>query len=111
MPPEIQTSVPSHVRADEWHAPWRWRLFRIKTWAQNTQDSKTWLTVSKLKSRTAIEAVACNSKTISASFTELIADEHGTILPGKAHRLVLADEKGFSQRADNVTRGVVSLEL
>ena len=75
--------------------------------------------MSKLKARSTIEVTACNPTTISASFNELdkllrelgIADQEGKILESEGHRVVVVDEKGFSQRADLLSKGVVSNEL
>lgn len=101
-------------RQNEYFTESRWRGF--KQWVRDTQDKQDWLQVSKLKNRSPMEATACNSATISASFNEInallietgIAGQDGHIMKSEAHRLLVCDEKGFSQRQDNVRKGVVS---
>ena len=102
---------------DDFDVPSRWETFR--QWVKATQPKSEWLTVAKLKARSPVEATACNAETITKTYNEWeallrelgISDSDGRIKADQAHRVIVVDEKGFSQRADNLSKGVISNSL
>ena len=69
-----------HARHDDYFAKHRWRGF--KDWVKETQPQTAWLSVSKLKARSTIEATACNPTTISASFNKWRLSGHIRVASG-----------------------------
>ena len=91
-----------------------WRSFRA--WVQTTQDQANWLTVKELKTRTIPEHAACTPQVVGRAITnleELLIREglmdpvSKILLKTEAARLWCVDEKGISQRAGCVYKGVV----
>lgn len=95
-----------------WNIDMCWRRFR--EWVQRTRKKEDWLCVRKLKEKPLPEITACTEAVVARAVKNLllllkdvnIIDSEGIVRDPE--RLFCCDEKGLSQRSDNVARGVVA---
>ena len=103
-----------HALSEHFQAEARWRGF--KDWVQKTKPKDQQLALTKLKLRTPVDAASCSPAVISKALSDIeriLLEENvmGTdkiIKPSDAFRLIVVDEKGFSQRADALVKGITS---
>ena len=114
----VQTCQDAEARLDvfweEYCTEALWRSFR--EWISRNRSQADQLVVKNLKARATPEITMCTTDVVSRALNNLesllkevgIMASDGTLLPSETNRLFCCDEKGFSQRADNVSRNVVS---
>ncbi|CAE7584857.1 unnamed protein product, partial [Symbiodinium necroappetens] len=103
------------------HAPKSlWKHFR--EWVQAHKGKEDWMKVRRLKQKPLQQITAVTEKVIVDSFDEIqeallqsgIAKADGdvvVILESESHRLAVTDEKGVSQRCDDVSSGVLPANM
>lgn len=112
----VQDTSQAEARLDLYSELWNidmcWRRFR--EWVQRTRKKEDWLCVRKLKEKPLPEITACTEAVVARAVKNLllllkdvnIIDSEGIVRDPE--RLFCCDEKGLSQRSDNVARGVVA---
>ena len=86
-----------------------WRCF--KQWVALNRPPSDHIIITRLKPQLNYEIVACNPKCVAASFNEIeeLCRETNIIVENELRdprRLFVCDEKGFSQRSDNIIKGI-----
>lgn len=119
--PDLQTlqeRVDAHY--DSYFAPSTWQSFR--KWVAATQDKKDSVSVKGLRQKSVVAATAVTPAVVSQAMAELqqilletgIARKEGeevVVQAAEAHRLATCDEKGLSQRSDEVSKGIIPHDL
>ncbi|CAE7271084.1 unnamed protein product [Symbiodinium sp. CCMP2456] len=93
-----------------------WQNFRL--WVKENKPQSEWLLVKRLKQKPVEHISAVSDKVIIDSFNEIesmlldsgiavLVDGVPVLQKSQCHRLAITDEKGVSQRQDDVTAGIV----
>ena len=99
---------------EEYHAESLWRGFR--EWVQQHKSESEHLMVKSLKAKPLPDITMCTTEIVAGCLRSLevvlkdcgIMSEEGILLESECDRLICCDEKGFSQRSDSISRGVLA---
>ena len=114
---EDQAMARLDMFAGRWNVRGAWECF--KKWVKNNKSKDEQLLVKALKPRPIAAVSSCTQKVVGAAVESLQAlmkecgllTPEGLFLASEADRLVCTDEKGFSQRSDQLCRAIVPRDL
>lgn len=102
------------VFVGHWNVQGAWMGF--KEWVRTQKGSEDAVSLRKLKPRPVADVASCATAVVGRAVKNLqellkeveIMSPDGVLLSAESERLVCTDEKGFSMRSDQVSRGLVT---